>query len=332
MPVSPFDNPMGIDGFEFVEFAAPAGQARQLHDYFRRLGFVQVARHKTRPISTYRRGDCTFLVNEDPDSFAARFAEQHGPSACGFAIRVKKLADWARTPGAEERRRGVRRARRTEQGGGRAGDQGHRRLHALHRRPLRRAGHDPRPGLRIPARRGADAAGLRPDLHRPPDPQPLPRQHGQVGRLLRAAVQLPRDPLLRHQGRQDRPAVQGDDRAGRDGPDPAQRVVGPEVADQRIPGHLPRRGHPAHRLLYRRHLRHGGEDARGRRGIPRHARHLFRRDRPAHPGQRRGRGAPAPQPDPDRRRPGDKAAPAAADLHPERGRSDLLRDHPAQGK
>ncbi|GAB3509279.1 4-hydroxyphenylpyruvate dioxygenase [Pseudoxanthomonas daejeonensis] len=94
---SQFDNPMGIDGFEFVEFAAPAGQAQQLHDYFRRLGFVQVARHKTRPISTYRQGDCTFLINEDPDSFAGRFAAQHGPSACGFAIRVKKLADWART-------------------------------------------------------------------------------------------------------------------------------------------------------------------------------------------------------------------------------------------
>ncbi|MFD1040804.1 4-hydroxyphenylpyruvate dioxygenase [Pseudoxanthomonas kaohsiungensis] len=97
MAVSQFENPMGIDGFEFVEFAAPAGQAHQLHDYFRKLGFVQVARHKTRPISTYRQGDCTFLINEDPDSFAARFAQQHGPSACGFAIRVKKLADWART-------------------------------------------------------------------------------------------------------------------------------------------------------------------------------------------------------------------------------------------
>jgi 4-hydroxyphenylpyruvate dioxygenase len=97
MEVTSFENPMGIDGFEFVEFAAPAGQAQQLHDYFRRLGFVQVARHRTRPISTYRQGDCTFLINEDPDSFAARFAEQHGPSACGFAIRVKKLADWART-------------------------------------------------------------------------------------------------------------------------------------------------------------------------------------------------------------------------------------------
>ncbi|MET0289401.1 MAG: 4-hydroxyphenylpyruvate dioxygenase [Pseudoxanthomonas sp.] len=96
MEVSTFDNPMGIDGFEFVEFAAPAGQGTQLHDYFRQLGFTQVARHRMRPISTYRQGDCTFLINEDPDSFAADFAAQHGPSACGFAIRVNKLAEWAR--------------------------------------------------------------------------------------------------------------------------------------------------------------------------------------------------------------------------------------------
>ena len=91
-----FENPMGIDGFEFVEFAAPPGQAHELHDYFRKLGFVPVARHKTRAITTYRQGDCTFLINEDPDSFAADFAAAHGPSACGFAIRVNKLAEWAR--------------------------------------------------------------------------------------------------------------------------------------------------------------------------------------------------------------------------------------------
>ena len=97
MAVTTFDNPMGIDGFEFVEFAAPAGQGEALKEYFRRLGFVQVARHRSRPITTWRQGDCTFLVNEDPDGFAARFAAQHGPSACGFAIRVRKLADWART-------------------------------------------------------------------------------------------------------------------------------------------------------------------------------------------------------------------------------------------
>ena len=43
-----FENPMGIDGFEFVEFASP--EPAKLHELFRNLGFIQVARHKTRPI------------------------------------------------------------------------------------------------------------------------------------------------------------------------------------------------------------------------------------------------------------------------------------------
>ncbi|WP_242524994.1 4-hydroxyphenylpyruvate dioxygenase [Lysobacter changpingensis] len=90
MQVTTFENPLGIDGFEFVEFAAPAGQGEALHDYFRKLGFTAVLRHKTRAITVYRQGDVNFLVNEEPDSFAADFAAKHGPSACGFAIRFKE--------------------------------------------------------------------------------------------------------------------------------------------------------------------------------------------------------------------------------------------------
>ncbi|MEG3789733.1 4-hydroxyphenylpyruvate dioxygenase [Lysobacter sp. CCNWLW3] len=92
MQVTTFENPLGIDGFEFVEFAAPAGQGEMLHDYFRKLGFTAVLHHKNRPITVYRQGGVNFLVNEDPDSFAADFARAHGPSACGFAIRFKQPA------------------------------------------------------------------------------------------------------------------------------------------------------------------------------------------------------------------------------------------------
>ncbi|MDQ3160800.1 MAG: VOC family protein, partial [Pseudomonadota bacterium] len=90
MQVTTFENPMGIDGFEFVEFAAPEGQGELLHDYFRKMGFTAAMHHRTRPITLYRQGGVNFLVNEDPDSFAADFARAHGPSACGFAIRFQK--------------------------------------------------------------------------------------------------------------------------------------------------------------------------------------------------------------------------------------------------
>ncbi|HRQ65441.1 MAG TPA: 4-hydroxyphenylpyruvate dioxygenase [Xanthomonadaceae bacterium] len=94
MQPTTFENPMGIDGFEFVEYASP--HPEKLHELFRRMGFSAVLKHRSRPITVYRQGGVNFLVNEDPDSFAADFAARHGPSACGFAIRFKKPADWVR--------------------------------------------------------------------------------------------------------------------------------------------------------------------------------------------------------------------------------------------
>jgi len=92
MQVTTFENPMGIDGFEFVEFAAPADHAGALHALFRQMGFSAVLKHETRAITVYRQNGVNFLLNEDPDSFAADFAAKHGPSACGFAIRFKRPA------------------------------------------------------------------------------------------------------------------------------------------------------------------------------------------------------------------------------------------------
>ena len=79
-------NPLGVQQFEFIEYAAP--DASQLHDLFGKLGFVAVAKHKSRPVTLYRQGDINFLVNETPDSFASDFAAAHGPSCTGFALRV----------------------------------------------------------------------------------------------------------------------------------------------------------------------------------------------------------------------------------------------------
>jgi 4-hydroxyphenylpyruvate dioxygenase len=92
MQVTTFENPLGIDGFEFVEFAAPADKIEMLHAYFRGMGFSAVLRHKSRPITVYRQGGVNFLINESPDSFASAFAQAHGPCACGFAIRFKQPA------------------------------------------------------------------------------------------------------------------------------------------------------------------------------------------------------------------------------------------------
>ena len=72
-----FDNPMGTDGFEFVEYTAPDPAA--LGRLFESMGFRPDARHRSKDVTLYRQGDVNFIVNAEPDSFAQAFARAHGP-------------------------------------------------------------------------------------------------------------------------------------------------------------------------------------------------------------------------------------------------------------
>ena len=90
-----WDNPMGTDGFEFIEYAAPDPQA--MGALFERRGCVAIARHRRKHVTLYRQGGINFIVNAEPDSFAQRFARQHGPSICAIALRVQDAkAAWER--------------------------------------------------------------------------------------------------------------------------------------------------------------------------------------------------------------------------------------------
>jgi 4-hydroxyphenylpyruvate dioxygenase len=82
-----FDNPMGLTGFEFVEFASPTPDT--LEPVFERLGFSRVAVHRSKDVALYRQGDINFIVNNERPSVASYFAAEHGPSACGMAFRVR---------------------------------------------------------------------------------------------------------------------------------------------------------------------------------------------------------------------------------------------------
>lgn len=82
-----FENPMGLDGFEFVEFASP--EPGVLEPVFDALGFQAVARHRSKQVTLYRQGDINFILNDEPRSHAAYFAQEHGPCAAGMAFRVK---------------------------------------------------------------------------------------------------------------------------------------------------------------------------------------------------------------------------------------------------
>ena len=81
-----FENPMGLNGFEFVEFASP--EPGVLEPVFEVLGFTAVARHRSKNVTLYRQGEINFIINSEPGSYASYFAEEHGPCACGMAFRV----------------------------------------------------------------------------------------------------------------------------------------------------------------------------------------------------------------------------------------------------
>ncbi|NCW81191.1 MAG: 4-hydroxyphenylpyruvate dioxygenase, partial [Betaproteobacteria bacterium] len=76
-----FENPMGLCGFEFVEFASL--KANVLEPLFETMGFSPVAKHRSKDVTLYRQGNINFIVNREPKSLASYFAAEHGPSACG---------------------------------------------------------------------------------------------------------------------------------------------------------------------------------------------------------------------------------------------------------
>ncbi|WP_206956075.1 4-hydroxyphenylpyruvate dioxygenase family protein [Trinickia acidisoli] len=83
-------NPLGLAGLEFVEFAArePAELGRRLEQ----LGFKAIARHISKEVKLYRQGDMNFLVNAEPDSFAARYAQEYGMGICALGMRVENAS------------------------------------------------------------------------------------------------------------------------------------------------------------------------------------------------------------------------------------------------
>jgi 4-hydroxyphenylpyruvate dioxygenase len=97
-----FENPLGLDGFEFVEFCGP--EKGRLEPVFEAMGFTQVARHRSKDVDLWRQGQINLIANYEPRSPAAYFAAEHGPSACGMAFRVRNAAqayDEALARGAE---------------------------------------------------------------------------------------------------------------------------------------------------------------------------------------------------------------------------------------
>ncbi len=89
-PQDLFENPLGTDGFEFVEFTAP--EPERLRELFEKMGFSAVARHRSKNVLRFAQGDINFILNMEPQGQPAEFREVHGPSANAMAFRVKDAA------------------------------------------------------------------------------------------------------------------------------------------------------------------------------------------------------------------------------------------------
>lgn len=85
-----FDNPLGLDGFEFIEFCAPI--KGMLEPVFAAMGFAQVAHHRSKDVQLWRQGGINLIANYEKHSPAWYFAAEHGASACGMGWRVKDAA------------------------------------------------------------------------------------------------------------------------------------------------------------------------------------------------------------------------------------------------
>src|ERR1051326_2109805 len=81
------ENPMGTDGFEFVEYTAP--DTALLRELFTKMGFPAVAKHKRKDVTLHRQGDINFIINAESGRYAEEYAKAHGPSACAMAFRVR---------------------------------------------------------------------------------------------------------------------------------------------------------------------------------------------------------------------------------------------------
>jgi 4-hydroxyphenylpyruvate dioxygenase len=85
-----FDNPLGTDGFEFVEFTSP--EPERLQGLFELMGFAAVSRHRSKHVIRFAQGDINFLLNMEPAGQPAAFRAKHGPSANAMAFRVRDAA------------------------------------------------------------------------------------------------------------------------------------------------------------------------------------------------------------------------------------------------
>lgn len=85
------NNPVGIKGFDFIEFSTP--EPEKMHELFQILGFSRLKTHKSKAIDYYKQNDIHFFLNSEPGSYAKNFSGSHGPCASATGWRVENAIE-----------------------------------------------------------------------------------------------------------------------------------------------------------------------------------------------------------------------------------------------
>ena len=85
-------NPIGLAGIEFIEYATSQPQA--LGAVLQMMGFMPVARHRSREVMLYRQGPMNLIVNAHPDALPGLTTPGNRPTLSAIALRVRD-ADYA---------------------------------------------------------------------------------------------------------------------------------------------------------------------------------------------------------------------------------------------
>jgi len=85
-------NPVGLNGIEFIEYATSQPQA--LGAVLQMMGFMPVARHRSREVMLYRQGPMNLIVNAHPDALPGLTTPGNRPTLSAIALRVRD-ADYA---------------------------------------------------------------------------------------------------------------------------------------------------------------------------------------------------------------------------------------------
>ena len=80
------ENPLGLQGIEFIEFASTTPQA--LEELFQSLGFSRLHKHPELAVDVWSQNQVRFLLNRELNTFASDFLRRHGPCVSAMGLRV----------------------------------------------------------------------------------------------------------------------------------------------------------------------------------------------------------------------------------------------------